>query len=82
MPTEPPPGVIAVPLTKECLVLLTEREYVAGIRRGKWWRRRAAMERRGQAAPTAHRTRLPRRVDRERTLCRVPVCQIKAHVRR
>jgi hypothetical protein len=51
MPTEPPPGVIAVPLTKECLVLLTEREYVAGIRRGKWWRRRAAMERRGQAAP-------------------------------
>ena len=51
MPAEPPPGGIAVPLTKEYLGLLTERKSVAGIRRGKWWRRRAAMERRGQAAP-------------------------------
>ena len=45
----PPPDLIPVPLAKGCVLLLTEREYVAGIRRGKWWRRRQAMARRGQA---------------------------------
>jgi hypothetical protein len=38
-----PPGLIAVPLAKGCVLVLTEREYLAGIRRGKWWRRRQAM---------------------------------------
>ena len=46
---DPPPDLIPVPLAKGCVLLLTEREYVAGIRRGKWWRRRQAMARRDQA---------------------------------
>lgn len=29
---EPPPGLIAVPLAKRCILLLTAREYVTGIR--------------------------------------------------
>jgi len=41
----PPVGLIPVPL-KGALLLLTESEYPAGIRRGKAWRRREAMERR------------------------------------
>ena len=38
-----PPGLIPVPLTKGCVLLLPEREYTAGIRRGKWGRRTQAM---------------------------------------
>jgi len=34
-PSDPPPGLIPVPLGKQCLLLLTEREYLAGHRRGK-----------------------------------------------
>ncbi len=45
-PSDPPLGLIRVPLPKGCGLLLTEREFVAGIRRGKWWRRREAMVRR------------------------------------
>ena len=33
-PTDLPPGLIAVPLGKACVLLLTEPEYLAGIRRG------------------------------------------------
>jgi len=44
-PSDPPPGHIAVPVPKAVL-LLTEAEYVRGLKRGKWWRRREAMERR------------------------------------
>ena len=39
---DPPPGPIPVPLGKAWLLLLTEREYLAGIRRRKAWRRRQA----------------------------------------
>ena len=44
-PTDPPPGLIPVPMTGATL-LLTAAEFTAGVRRGKWRRRRAAMERR------------------------------------
>ncbi len=44
-PTDPPPGLIPVPM-KGATLLLTAAEFTAGVRRGKWWRRRAAMERR------------------------------------
>jgi len=42
-PTDPPPGLIPVPM-KGAVLLLTAAEFTAGVRRGKWWRRRAAME--------------------------------------
>lgn len=41
----PPVGLIPVPL-KGAVLLLTEPEYLAGIRRGKWWRRREAAAKR------------------------------------
>ena len=40
--TDPPAGLIPVPLGKGCLLLLSQPEYLAGIRRGKVWRRREA----------------------------------------
>lgn len=42
-PTEAPAGLLAVPYGKGCLLLLTPQEIAAGIRRGKWWKRRQAM---------------------------------------
>jgi len=42
-PTDPPDGLLAVPLAKKCVLLLTPAEYLAGIRRGKRWRRRQTM---------------------------------------
>ena len=48
---DPPPGLIPVPLGKAYLLLLTEREYLAGIRRGKWWRRATANAKRESKAP-------------------------------
>jgi hypothetical protein len=53
-PADPPPGMIPVPLAKGCVLLLTEREFTAGLKRGEWWKRRAAVtaqkphERRGE----------------------------------
>lgn len=44
-PAAPPPGLIPVPM-KGAVLLLTGPEFEAGIRRGKWWRRRQAIERR------------------------------------
>jgi hypothetical protein len=50
---DPSPGLIPVPL-KGTVLLLTQAEYLAGIRRGKWWRRRVAMERQeATSAPSA-----------------------------
>lgn len=40
-PAAPPPGYVVVPVPK-ALLLLTFEEYEAGIRRGKWWRKRQA----------------------------------------
>jgi hypothetical protein len=40
-----PPGLIPVPL-KGAILLLTEAEFTAGVRRGKWFRRRQADARR------------------------------------
>lgn len=40
---DPPPGLIAVPLGKACLLLLTQAEFRAGVKRGKTWRRREAL---------------------------------------
>jgi len=45
-PTEARSDMIVVPLAKGCALLLTEPEYLAGIRRGKWWRRREAAAKR------------------------------------
>jgi|GEM_PF-1449406 hypothetical protein len=42
---QPPAGLIPVPM-KGAVLLLTEPEYLAGIRRGKAWRRREALARR------------------------------------
>ena len=42
---DPPPGLIPVSMTGAVL-LPTEVEFTAGTRRGKWWRRQVAMERR------------------------------------
>ena len=52
--TDPPPGLIPVPL-KGAVLLLTEAEYLAGIRRGKGWRRRRAMQERA-GMPTSTNT--------------------------
>lgn len=41
LPAAPPLGFVAVPIPK-ALLLLTEAEYVRGIRRGKWWKRTQA----------------------------------------
>jgi hypothetical protein len=38
------PTVVAVPL-RGAVLRLTTAEFTAGVRRGKWWRRRVAMER-------------------------------------
>ncbi len=49
-PIEPPPGTVPVYL-KGAVLLLTEPEYLAGIRRGKAWRRRVAhLQRSGEPA--------------------------------
>jgi hypothetical protein len=48
---DPPSGLIAVPVPK-AILLLTEAEYLAGIRRGKWWRRRQAETRRATSGPS------------------------------
>jgi len=42
MPTVPF-GLMAAPLAQGCFVRLTEAKYLAGRRRGKWWRRRRAI---------------------------------------
>lgn len=47
---ETPPGFVAVPVGKGCLLLLTDREYVQAVQRGKRFRRRAALARRIKAA--------------------------------
>jgi len=41
---EAPPGFVRVPCGKgDCQLLLTQDEYLRGLRRGKWWRRRLAL---------------------------------------
>jgi hypothetical protein len=52
-PTDPPASLVPIPL-KRAVLLLTQAEYLAGIRRGKWWRRRVAKERRGLNAADLH----------------------------
>jgi hypothetical protein len=46
-PTDPPPELIPVPM-KGAVLLLTQAEFTAGVRRGKWWRRQVAMLQRGE----------------------------------
>lgn len=41
--TDPPPGMIPVSLPKRCGLFLTHAEYIRGLKRGKWWKRRQAM---------------------------------------
>lgn len=41
-PTDPRPGLIAVPLAKACRLLIREATYVAGLRLGRLLRRREA----------------------------------------
>jgi hypothetical protein len=42
---EPDDNLIVVPLSKECTLVLTPREYLIGMERGKWWRRVAMLKR-------------------------------------
>jgi len=49
--TDPPPGMIPVHLPKGCHLLLTAREYLAAIHRGKLWRRATANARRENREP-------------------------------
>jgi len=49
VPVDAPAGLLVVPFGKGCLLLLTPQEVTAGIRRGKWWRRRKAMLQRENA---------------------------------
>ncbi|MCX5735333.1 MAG: hypothetical protein NTW68_13535 [candidate division NC10 bacterium] len=49
-PSDPPPGLIPVPM-KGAVLLLTAPEFEAGIRRGKAWRRRAALAERCGESP-------------------------------
>jgi replicative DNA helicase len=44
-----PAGLVLVPLGKGCALLLTATEFARGLWRGKWWRRREALRRRGEA---------------------------------
>jgi len=48
-PTTPPPGLIAVPVPKAVL-LLTEAEYLRGVKRGKWGKRTQEASKREAAA--------------------------------
>ncbi len=41
--TELPAGMVAVPLGRGCILVLTRDEYLRAIRRGKLFRRRAAL---------------------------------------
>jgi hypothetical protein len=41
-----PPGFVPIRLGKACYLLLTQGEYLQGLRRGKWWRRRLALHQR------------------------------------
>jgi len=43
-----PAGLVPVPVGKGCVLLLSEGEYVRAIKRGKVWRRREALRRRGE----------------------------------
>jgi hypothetical protein len=61
--TDPPPGLIPIPL-KGAVLLLTQAEFTAGVRRGKWWRRRMAMLRRGGQKHYERRGGLDARVRR------------------
>ncbi len=39
-----PSGFVRIPAGKgDCQLLLTEEEYLRGLRRGKWWKRRLAL---------------------------------------
>ena len=42
MAPELPPGFVALPLGKGCICVIPERVYIAGLRFGKQFRRRAA----------------------------------------
>jgi len=42
-PSDPPAGLIRVDLGKGCILLLTQGEYLSGLRRGKFYRRAQAL---------------------------------------
>jgi hypothetical protein len=50
-PSDPPPGLIPVPM-KGAVLLFTAAEFMNAIRRGKAWRRGLANERRDNAGGT------------------------------
>ncbi len=47
-----PPGMIAVSLSKQTVLLLSFQEYQRGLKAGKRWRRALALAKRGATAPT------------------------------
>jgi len=52
-PPDLPTNMIVVEIPK-AILLLTAHEYVAGLRRGKWWRRRQAMLARDASQTAPH----------------------------
>ena len=48
-------GLIAIPLGKQCVLLLTQKEYETGIRRGKAVRRRESLAKRTSQPKKARR---------------------------
>lgn len=46
-----PPGMVAIPLGKGCTLIIPQRIYVAGLKLGKYLRRREAMLKRGTPPP-------------------------------
>ncbi len=47
-----PPGMIAVSLSKQTVLLLTFQEYQRGLKAGKRWRRAQALAKRSTLGPT------------------------------
>jgi len=65
-PDTPPAGLVAVPVGTGCILLLTEPEYVAGIKRGKRWRRALSLRRRSKPSTTgSHQDSGPVEIDHQ-----------------
>jgi hypothetical protein len=43
-------GLYLVRLPKQCVLVLTKAEFIQALRRGKWWRRRRALQARTEEA--------------------------------
>lgn len=53
LPTETPPGFVALDIGKGCVLVIPERVYLAGLELGKTLRRRQALLQRTAEKPTS-----------------------------